>query len=400
VGDRPGKNIVDAESIDMIKFWERAPFTDLKGVNSRVAQLRLFEYMRRKNFDLISIGMRSGAMEGPALLGIPTIYIEEEGNEQHERMEKWVGKVPGWSQSKVRSLPTRTGKRFQGAGANVAGSANAMDVPAGEIANEMGKTGAATRQGLAASYNANWGTFLSSFSRTMSVRNIPHKAKQAMSRWHGAYPRAHLLVQRLDVLEANVQRASTNSADQVHDALRPARAHDINMGLGDYVGEVMTVLRPLNATPQAEDNLKAAVRQWRSLWAGKSGFTETDLQGLFESPKIRDDRFAHIRAKHGQLLTSIDSIMNERAGSASARLPTFERQDLNPFINAYIESAGSTIKLRAEFKDLKLAWATGSGGVRQALFDHTRKNADAGGWSKTMFPLVKQLHELLFPKLD
>jgi hypothetical protein len=52
-------------------------------------------------------------MEGPALLGVPTVYIEEEGNEQAERMEKWLGKVPNWRQAKIKTLPTRTGRRFK-----------------------------------------------------------------------------------------------------------------------------------------------------------------------------------------------------------------------------------------------------------------------------------------------
>src|SRR5262249_39806033 len=118
VGDRPGKDIT-ADTINMIKFWDEEPFKTFKGLDTRIAQLRMFEYMRGAGIDLLSIGMRSGAMEGPALLGIPTIYIEEIGNQQHERMEKWLGKVPGWSQFTVNTLPTRTGKRFQRQGSYV-----------------------------------------------------------------------------------------------------------------------------------------------------------------------------------------------------------------------------------------------------------------------------------------
>jgi hypothetical protein len=43
-----------------------------------------------------SVGLRSGAMEVPALMGIPTLYVEEKSNAQAGRMEKWIGAVPGF----------------------------------------------------------------------------------------------------------------------------------------------------------------------------------------------------------------------------------------------------------------------------------------------------------------
>jgi hypothetical protein len=66
------------------------------------------------------VGMRSGMIEVPGLLGIRTLYLEEEHNEQANRMVQWEQKdentgVPGWKRHVVStprgSFSTCTGAR-------------------------------------------------------------------------------------------------------------------------------------------------------------------------------------------------------------------------------------------------------------------------------------------------
>ena len=79
------------------KFWELEGFPNELKAEGRMGQLRLFMMLAgSKDYDVISVGMRSGAMEGPALVGVPTIYLEEAGNDQAERMEKWLEALPNF----------------------------------------------------------------------------------------------------------------------------------------------------------------------------------------------------------------------------------------------------------------------------------------------------------------
>ncbi|MCK6524506.1 hypothetical protein L6R49_24125 [Myxococcota bacterium] len=112
VGDALNSDVATVagdDAIDLIKYWESDPFTG-KG---RQAQLKMFDYMARQGYNVVNVGMRSGILEGPALLGIKTIYMEEEGNKQAARMEKLIGKVPGYDRVKLNSLPTKVGRQEQ-----------------------------------------------------------------------------------------------------------------------------------------------------------------------------------------------------------------------------------------------------------------------------------------------
>lgn len=79
------------------KFWDHPEFPAELKAEGRMGQLRLFMMLAKSvDYDVVSVGMRSGAMEGPALVGVPTIYLEEAGNEQAERMEKWLAALPNF----------------------------------------------------------------------------------------------------------------------------------------------------------------------------------------------------------------------------------------------------------------------------------------------------------------
>lgn len=84
-------------SDNLVEFWNHPAF---KG-KTRQHQWYFLWLMAQNNNVLI--GERSGALEGPALLGFPVIFLEEEGNGQSSRMEKWFGRVPGFMRLKTRN---------------------------------------------------------------------------------------------------------------------------------------------------------------------------------------------------------------------------------------------------------------------------------------------------------
>ncbi|MFN7945850.1 MAG: hypothetical protein U0Z53_10895 [Blastocatellia bacterium] len=104
VGDDIGLRTIPT----MVRFWEDEAWNDIfKGVtvDSRSAQLGMWCYLAEK-FGCVSIvGMRSGMIEVPALLGIRTLYLEEAHNQQAGRMAKWIGRVPGYQRQVVNKPP-------------------------------------------------------------------------------------------------------------------------------------------------------------------------------------------------------------------------------------------------------------------------------------------------------
>lgn len=78
-------------------FWKHEKYPAAVKAEGRIGQLRLFSLLAASHdYDVVNVGMRSGAIEGPALVGLPTIYLEESGNPQSERMEKWLRALPNY----------------------------------------------------------------------------------------------------------------------------------------------------------------------------------------------------------------------------------------------------------------------------------------------------------------
>ena len=61
----------------------------------RRAQLQLFEYMRQAHGVVGQVGVTTAGMDGPALMGLPTMYLTQEPN---ARLGSWVGAVPGYEE--------------------------------------------------------------------------------------------------------------------------------------------------------------------------------------------------------------------------------------------------------------------------------------------------------------
>jgi hypothetical protein len=93
VGDalRDGEPVPQG-AIDMILFWKDAVF---RQADMRRAQLQFFEYLRERHGLCGQLGVTTAGMDGPALLGLPTVYLTDAPN---VRMREWVGAVPGYEE--------------------------------------------------------------------------------------------------------------------------------------------------------------------------------------------------------------------------------------------------------------------------------------------------------------
>jgi hypothetical protein len=81
---------VSPQVIDLTRFWAD-PIFDRD--DTRRTQLQLFEHLRKEHALVGQLGVTTAAMDGPALMGLPTAYLTEFPN---VRMRRWVGAVPGY----------------------------------------------------------------------------------------------------------------------------------------------------------------------------------------------------------------------------------------------------------------------------------------------------------------
>jgi hypothetical protein len=91
-GDAVGGGGAPLGTIDLTLCWREPVF---QGADLRRAQLQLFELLRRDHGVVGQIGVTTAGMDGPALLGLPTLYLTDAPN---PRMRGWVGAVPGYQE--------------------------------------------------------------------------------------------------------------------------------------------------------------------------------------------------------------------------------------------------------------------------------------------------------------
>jgi hypothetical protein len=77
-------------ALDLILFWKDPIFG---GADRRRAQLQFFEHLRAAHGLVGQLGVTTAGMDGPALLGLPTLYLTDAPN---VRMRTWVGAVPDY----------------------------------------------------------------------------------------------------------------------------------------------------------------------------------------------------------------------------------------------------------------------------------------------------------------
>ncbi|HVZ72931.1 MAG TPA: hypothetical protein VHJ20_11195 [Polyangia bacterium] len=92
VGDAVGDGGVPAGAVDLTLFWKDAVF---QGPDMRRAQLQLFEHLRRAHGLVGQLGVTTAGMDGPALMGLPTMYLTDAPN---PRLGTWVGAIPGYEE--------------------------------------------------------------------------------------------------------------------------------------------------------------------------------------------------------------------------------------------------------------------------------------------------------------
>ena len=91
-GDAVPANLVPPSAVNLTLCWKEPLF---QGPDMRRAQLQLFEELRCRHGLVGQIGVTTAGMDGPALMGLPTLYLTQEGN---VRLGKWVGAVPGYQE--------------------------------------------------------------------------------------------------------------------------------------------------------------------------------------------------------------------------------------------------------------------------------------------------------------
>jgi len=91
-GDNVPLELVPLGAINLTLCWKEPLF---QGPDMRRAQLHLFEELRCRHGLVGQIGVTTAGMDGPALMGLPTLYLTQEHN---VRLGKWVGAVPGYQE--------------------------------------------------------------------------------------------------------------------------------------------------------------------------------------------------------------------------------------------------------------------------------------------------------------
>lgn len=91
-GDNVPPELVPPGALNLTLCWKEPPF---KGPEMRRAQLQLFEELRCHHGLVGQMGVTTAGMDGPALMGLPTLYLTQQRN---VRLGKWVGAVPGYQE--------------------------------------------------------------------------------------------------------------------------------------------------------------------------------------------------------------------------------------------------------------------------------------------------------------
>ena len=87
------------------EFWRDEQFKD-KG---RPGQGSLFASIVR-NYKVVQIGQKTGGMDSAALLGMPTVYIEDTRSSSLYRMKKWAEVMDRYKGAYIIEPPTQLGK--------------------------------------------------------------------------------------------------------------------------------------------------------------------------------------------------------------------------------------------------------------------------------------------------
>ncbi len=92
IGDALRDGDAPPGTVDMTLFWKLPLF---QGADMRRAQLQLFEHLKDAYGLVGQVGVTTAGMDGPALMGLPTMYLTQAPN---VRLGRWVGAIPGYQE--------------------------------------------------------------------------------------------------------------------------------------------------------------------------------------------------------------------------------------------------------------------------------------------------------------
>ena len=117
-GDKPAKSgsaekfksmCASGSVYDLTEFWNESAWKSAYPAGERKDQFNFFEYLNEHN-GVKHLGFRSGNLEAYALMGHEVRYMEEEGNLQSSRMERWHEAI-GYDRILIKGrMPSRTGR--------------------------------------------------------------------------------------------------------------------------------------------------------------------------------------------------------------------------------------------------------------------------------------------------
>jgi hypothetical protein len=354
-------------------------------------------------------------MEGPALLGIPTMYIEETGNKQAKRMEKWKGKVPGWTQMKVGTLPTRTGKRYQTPKTRVPAMEKEVEDAIGGVMTATADSRPFVLGVLYPNYNETETVFLGNVKTHLKItRDLKPDIAAALKVWHGAFKKHKIVLDKLVIAEKLVVTETGKADTVVAGALREGGADNVNTGLADYMRIVLPKLQPAKGeakkgsdaekleAEKAEaaklETIKKSIRQWRAIYVGKEdlakGFTGQDLNQLLYSQTLRADTFEHVRATKTVLMNRIDALAGERANTVSGRLENLEWAAPDQFVKNYILNCAFPLKTKLGLKGPRETRES----VQARVIEHGQTREGSVWWNEFDAKL-KELRVAIWPDM-
>lgn len=86
------------QAVDLREFYKDPAFQGQDTVLKQLRYLDTLRYLPQKEGEVVAqIGVKTGGMDGPALMGLPTIVLDlEPSSEFRERMSTWVGKLANY----------------------------------------------------------------------------------------------------------------------------------------------------------------------------------------------------------------------------------------------------------------------------------------------------------------
>ena len=111
VGHDPDGGTTPRGNIHLGEFW-KDPNSPFHG-QGRPGQGSLYARFLALRHRVVQVGQKTGGMDNAALIGVPTVYIEDVDSFSIKRMEKWSERMKRYQCAKITLPPTRVGKAIR-----------------------------------------------------------------------------------------------------------------------------------------------------------------------------------------------------------------------------------------------------------------------------------------------